>query len=178
MRISAKAVAVAASIAAVAAISFACGMYVVNMHPAGQRQLPREFLHADSAASNESFAMATGLVDQDVEGLFTLDYFSGELQCVVLNRRTGKFNGQFKTNVTADLGVGQNSKYLLATGRVNSPGRQGGNSVVYVMDTTSGNFAAYGVPWRVDLSSRGQPQTGILALIDVGRARNTPIRGQ
>ena len=172
----------AMSIAAIGlVVAIAVASFVIGEHYAESRHtvdLPNQIIRADSAASNDAFAMATGLVDQDVEGLFTLDFFSGELQCVVLNRRTGKFNGLFKANVTADLGIGQNTSYLMTTGRMYTPGQQGGNSIVYVMDTTSGNFAAYGVPWRIELASRGRAQSGALTLVDVGKARNTPIRGQ
>ncbi|MFC1757674.1 hypothetical protein ACFL2H_02765 [Planctomycetota bacterium] len=158
-------------------MSFTAGMYSMRSGSPSTWNLNEKIVRADSATSNESFAMATGPIDQDVDGLITLDFLSGELQCVVLNRRTGKFNGLFKANVSADLGVAQNTKYLMTTGRLNSPG-QGGNSVIYVMDTTSGNFAAYGVPWRSDLASTQNPQSGGLILTDVGRARNAPIRGQ
>lgn len=177
MRMSAKSVAIASSLIAVVAVSFAAGIYTSIDRSTNAWNLNGQIIRADSAVSNDSFAMATGAVDEDVDGVVTLDFLSGELQCAVLNRRTGTFGGLFKANVAADLGVGQNTKYLMTTGRVNMPG-QGGNSVIYVMDTSSGNFAAYGIPWRTDLASARRPQGGALALIDVGKARNAPIRGQ
>lgn len=177
MRFSAKSVALVSSLIAIVAVSFAAGMYSMKSGNQAAWNLNGQVVRADSATGNESFAMATGAVDQDVDGLMTLDFLSGELQCVVLNRRTGKFNGLFKANVSADLGIGQNTKYLMVTGRSNSPG-QGGNSVIYVMDTTTGNFGVYGVPWRTDLASNQSPQSGALILTDVGKARNVPIRGE
>jgi hypothetical protein len=174
---SAKSVAVASSLIAVVAVSFAAGMYAAMHRSTDAWHLNGQIVRADSAVSNDSFAMATGPVDEDVDGVMTLDFLSGELQCAVLNRRTGKFGGLFKANVAADLGVAQNTNYLMTAGRVNMPG-QVGNSVIYVMDTSSGNFAAYGIPWRSDLASARRPQGGALALVDVGKARNAPIRGQ
>lgn len=177
MRISAKSVAIGSSMVAAVTVSFAAGMYAsLNRSPQAWN-LNGKIVRANSAVSNESFAMATGAMDQDVDGLVTLDFLSGELQCAVVNRQTAKFSGLFKANVAADLGVAQNTKYLMTTGRINVPG-QGGDSAIYVMDTSSGNFVAYGVPWRRDLASARRTQAGALLLIDIGKARNAPIRGQ
>ena len=137
-------------------------------------------LHADSAVSGDNFAIATGRIDGDVDGVFTLDFLTGELQCAVLGSRTGKFNGLFKGNVVNDLGVGQNPKYLMVTGRISLPRgvapARVADSVVYILDTSTGNFATYGLPWRPELASAGRNQGGQLVLLDVGKARNAPIR--
>jgi len=45
--------------------------------------VPADRLHAVGAASGESFAVATGAIDQDAEGLFILDYTTGELHDAV-----------------------------------------------------------------------------------------------
>ncbi len=139
-------------------------------------------LQAATATNDDSFAVATGRIDEDVEGFFTLDFLTGELQCVVMNYRIAKLNAVFKTNVLKDLGVDQEKapKYLMATAEVDFP--RGGTiarpaqSVVYVLDTVTGNFAAYGLPWRRELAAAGRPQLGVLQLLDVGRARTAALR--
>jgi hypothetical protein len=139
-------------------------------------------LHASTAAMGESFAMATGSIDSDVEGLFLLDFVTGELQCIVLNYRSGKFNAIFRANVQADLGVdpAKRPKYLMTTGTINFPrgasAARPGNSVVYVMDTASGNFCAYAIPWRRELAATARPQAGGLMLMDVGTVRTGALR--
>ena len=177
MRISAKSVALISCLGTVAVVSFVAGSYWKRPVNQPAWSLNGPVVHADSAVSNGSFAMATCGVDEDVEGLVTLDFLTGELQCVVPNRRTGKVTGLFKTNVTSELGVAQNAQYLMATGRMNTPG-QGANSVIYVMDTTSGKFVSYGIPWRRDLASTQNMQGANLLPLDIGTARNVPIRGQ
>lgn len=140
-------------------------------------------VHAATASTGETFAMATGAIDEDVEGLFVLDFITGELQCAVLNYRTGRFTSVFRRdNVQADLGVdpAKRPKYLMTTGMINFPrgasAARPGNSVVYVMDTSTGAFAAYAIPWRRELASIGRPQASAMILMDVGRARTAAIR--
>ena len=45
------------------------------------QRMPEVVLNATASHSGETFAMATGPIDSDVEGLFVLDYLTGELQC-------------------------------------------------------------------------------------------------
>src|SRR5690554_4145990 len=74
------------------------------------RWIQEKPLRASTAAVGESFAMATGAIDQDVEGLYLLDFLTGDLQCVVLNFRTARFNAVFRTNVLNDLGIDPSKK--------------------------------------------------------------------
>src|SRR5688572_8028363 len=53
-------------------------------------------LKAAASHGGETFAMATGLIDDGVEGLFCLDYLTGDLSCFVVNPRTGAPGGVFK----------------------------------------------------------------------------------
>jgi hypothetical protein len=139
-------------------------------------------LRADTAAVGDSFAMATGPIDSEVEGLYLLDFLTGDLQCVVLNYRTARFNAIFRANVLNDLGVDPAKKpqFLMTTGAVNFPRgaaiARPGNSVVYVLETTTGNFAAYGLPWRRELAATGRAQADALLLLDIGRARTAALR--
>src|SRR5262245_53709809 len=85
-------------------------------------------LKAMAAQSNDNFAIATGVIDDEVEGLFTLDFLTGDLQCYVVNPRTGALGGWFKTNVAKDLppeGGNPKPNYLLVTGTIQVQGSSG-----------------------------------------------------
>lgn len=147
-----------------------------------QGGLPPSLLQAASASQADNFAIATGPIDEDVEGLFVLDFVTGELQCVVLNYRTGRFGGLFRANVMQDLAsdAAKKPKYVMVAGQINFPrgaaAARPGNSVVYVLDTSSGAFGAYGLPWRRELAATGRGQMAPMILLDVGRARTAALR--
>ncbi|MBI1248693.1 hypothetical protein GC197_12740 [bacterium] len=130
----------------------------------------------------ETMCAATGRIDEEMEGLFTLDSLTGDLQCTVLNGRTTKFAGLFRKNILQDLGVEATKKpeFMLLTGGAMFPGQSGNTQpadcVVYVIDSTSGRFAVYGVPWQRTQAARGAPQQGVLILLDTGMARNVMLR--
>ena len=123
-------------------------------------------------ASGDSFSIATGQIDENVEGVFTLDFITGDLMCFVVSVRTGRINGVFRYNVVGDLQVERNKrpKYLLATGQAifvtGGNLRALGNSVVYVADANTGIVGAYGVPWDRPTSVAGMPQNGALVPLD------------
>lgn len=127
-------------------------------------------LHASSATSGDQFAMATGAIDDESEGIFVLDYVTGVLKCAVLNQRTGKFAALFTANVTSELGASKNPKYEMVAGLVNftrgTTPRRPGLSVVYVLDATTGKLIAYSIPWKREAAATGRPQIGELQPID------------
>ena len=145
--------------------------------------LPERVLHTATAASvGDSFALATGAIDEDAEGVFVLDFLTGNLRCAVLNHRTGKFSALFQANVARDLGVTKNGKYQIVTGIVNfnrgASVFQPSLSVVYVLDSNSGNMIAYGIPWRREAATTGQRQFGALVPIDGMKVRTISVREQ
>src|SRR2546423_472901 len=73
--------------------------------PAGMPSLAELKLKASASHGSDTFAIATGYVDEDVEGLYTLDFLTGDLQCFVVNPRNGAMGGWFKTNVASVLSV-------------------------------------------------------------------------
>ena len=156
----------------------------VGLHsqPAPMLQLPETLLHASGSHSGDSFAMATGMFDESVEGVFLLDYLTGDLQCWVLSPQAPAFVAQFKYNVLADLGVEQGKKpnYVMVTGAASF--RRGGalampaGSVVYVADANTGNFAAYGMTFNSTMFKTATPQTGTLRKLGAGKARALAIR--
>src|SRR4051794_23038843 len=61
------------------------------------REIP---LFADAAShGSDGFAMATGNIDEESDGLYTLDYLTGDLACWVFNPRSGNFTALFTANV-------------------------------------------------------------------------------
>ena len=148
--------------------------------PAGWPQgLP---LNASTACTSDSLAIATGQVDEGVEGIFTLDFISGDLQCFVLNPRTGKFVGWFKTNVTKELSVdkGKKPQYLLTTGSWSPVGatsiQRPAGCVAYVADANTRLFAAYCFPWVKGAASTGITQSTPMVTLDGQKARVITLR--
>jgi hypothetical protein len=149
--------------------------------PARDALLSEILVRAATAHGGDTMALATGAVDEQ-EGLFVLDFLTGELQCYILNARgPSVFFAHFRTNVINALGVEQGKKpsYAMVTGDVSflrgaAIARPAG-SVVYVCDTNTGNIAAYGIPWNRTAAAAGRPQQGALILLDVAKARNPDI---
>src|SRR5215470_10630689 len=65
---------------------------------AGIPSLEELKLKAMASHGADNFAIATGPVDEDVEGVFTLDFLTGDLHCFVMNPRGGGLAGAFKYN--------------------------------------------------------------------------------
>jgi hypothetical protein len=140
-------------------------------------------LAASSADSSDSMAMATGPISDESEGVFFLDFNTGDLQCLVYYPRSGRFGAQYYTNVRAQLGnAGKNSKYLMTTGaianRASTGGARPGNSLVYITDVTTGLFAAYAVPWDRNAEATGRTQANPLVLVQSGPIRNYQLNTQ
>lgn len=139
-------------------------------------------LKAYATHGAETFAMATGQIDEESEGLYILDFLTGELNCWVMNPRTGKFGGVFKCSVWADLGTPKtkNTKYVMVTGGA-AFARGGGTarpaaSVLYVADAVTGVVVAYNIPWDRAAFASGRSQSGGFVKLDMGQARNIVIR--
>ena len=140
-------------------------------------------VHASATHGEDNFAIATGLVDDDLEGFFFLDFLTGDLRAATISRRNGKFTGFFEYNVTQDFGVmAQNPKYLMVTGLVDLPRGRGesqiSRSVIYVAEATSGQVFAYALPYSSTLNAAGRPQTGSFYLVDGGPFRTAFVRDQ
>ncbi|QDT03567.1 hypothetical protein K227x_19510 [Rubripirellula lacrimiformis] len=131
-------------------------------------------LHANAAVTSEKFSCATGTISEEADGLFVLDHNSGLLQCSVIYPRLGRFMGLFTVNVGEALGTGgKGGSFLLLTGRADFP-RASNNpvatTVVYVMDTSTGNYASYYVPFNRQAMTAGRTQQGLITLISTGSA--------
>lgn len=153
---------------------------------AGSSSLPAELrLNAMGTHGADTFAICTGPIAEGMEGVFLLDFLTGELQCMVPNARTGALGGLYKHNVYADLKVeaGTNKKpqFLMVTGTAQfrsgavSTTRPAG-CILYVADAQSGNWVAYSLPWDSSIASGGGAQGGKFIPIGAGRARELAIR--
>lgn len=139
---------------------------------------PQTPLHAVATDRIDTFGMATGPLDSDVEAVYFLDFLTGNLRAVVLGKNPGTWTGFFNANVAADLGIDpqKNPKYLIVTGisylrRAGGSRLQPSNSICYVAEVTSGKVAAYSVPWSKSLYAAGQMQSAPLVLVGVTRFR-------
>jgi hypothetical protein len=154
---------------------------VIGLNVAGL--WPQVPVHAVATHGQDTFAIATGPVDDDVEAVYILDYVTGELTGTVISLQNGKFNSKFTYKVDKDLLLPgtKNPRYLMVTGLAHvrrsvqnvTPGR----SIVYVAEVTSGQLAAYVIPWQPAKQSSGTPQVGSFILLQKVPIRTAAIRG-
>ena len=138
-------------------------------------------VQATSTHGANNFAIATGFVDEGVEALYFLDFLTGDLRAVIINRRTAAFDAFFEYNVQKDFGLtSKNPNYLMVTGLVDLPrGRantQLGGSLIYIAEAKSAQVYAYGLPWNSSLYAAGKPQTGGFINMGGGPIRTTFVR--
>jgi hypothetical protein len=137
-------------------------------------------LKASASHGSETFAIATGSIDGEVEGLFCLDYLTGDLTCFVVNPRAVKnFSGLFKTNIVKDMPVekGKKPAYVMVTGGINVRGAPNApQSVVYVADANSGVWACYSFTWNRSAAAAGVTQAQPMVLVNGGKARELTLR--
>ena len=138
-------------------------------------------LHASATHGGDSMAIATGMIDEGVEGVFILDFITGELSCQVLNPRTGSLAGLYKRTVSQDLGVeqGKQPKYLMVTGalrvRQNVSNVKPAESIVYIADANTGHYVAYLLPWNKAAFNQNVTQANEIIPIGKGSARNIEV---
>ena len=139
-------------------------------------KVPPEMLSATATHGSSNLAVCTAQVGDDAEGFFALDFNTGDLRGWVYYPKQGKFGGLFMTNVQLKLGQSKNPEYLLVSGGTFGA-RLGGNvklaqSLIYVVDTKAGTFAAYTAPWNGSMeSSAGVPQWAQMIFMDGGQIR-------
>lgn len=135
-------------------------------------------VQAAAAAVQDSFAVCTAPVGDGMEGLFVLDFDTGDVSGGVLNQNSGNFTVGYRHNVLKDLGFKagkvKHPKFLLVPGTVNFLGGQAGRlgaAVLYVTDVATGVTAAYGVPWTDAAAAAAAGPVSPLVLLDVVRPR-------
>lgn len=162
---------VVATIVATAAAGYFAGQ---NTQPSNGPTVNFPAINATAAISSEKFSMATGVISDRAEGLFVLDHNSGLLQCSVIYPRIGKFLGLFTTNIGEALATGgKGGQYMMMTGLADFPSSNNNpaaSSCIYVLDTATGNYACYGIPFDRVAMNANRPQQGMLVLISTGSA--------
>lgn len=162
-------------------IALATGFWLGARQPTSAQPVELPTLQAASAAATDTMAVATGPVSKDAEGIFFLDFITGDLQCLVYYPRAGAFGAHYYGNVLRHLGGGgKNTKYLMVTGQAittaTSGGARPGASLVYVTDVNGGRFAAFAVPWDRTSESSNRMQSGGLVYVGGGPIRNYQLR--
>jgi hypothetical protein len=159
------------------------GTYMAQQSQAPAIDLEPLRLQADSAARGKSISLATGWIDESVEGIYILDHLTGNLQCWVLSPRTGKISGIYTANVNVGLEADRAGEkdYVMSTGLFNFTGGAAGQkiparSVVYVAEGNSGNVAAFGLQYDKNVIRRGNGvDNGTLELIGKAPARGDEV---
>ena len=179
---------VLASVAIMAAgtlLGFYLGGAGSNQPTANELDMAPIRLAADSAARGKGVSMATGLINEEFEGLFILDHLSGELQCWLLNPRSGQVGGIYRADVAEALGTDATDKgepdYVMTTGRFFINANRTGNmvpadSVLYVADGNTGKVIGYNVRFNKAGLQRGAVQEGTLTVVCTGSVRNVLTR--
>lgn len=147
--------------------------------------LPLTPAHATATDRYDNFALATGPLDEDVEGVFILDFLTGDLKATVLSPQLGRFNAFYQRNIIQDLGIDptKNPRYLMVTGVVNLRRGLGqtarpGACAVYIAELTTGKIAAYAIPWTPQFYNAGVPVQGELIPLDITQFRQAVVREQ
>jgi hypothetical protein len=158
----------------------AVGGYLLGQRPKRLANLSEAVLHATATHGGTNVAVATGQVGDEAEGIFILDYLTGNLQCWVFYPRMQQFGAKFETNITQQLPATKNAEYLLVTGS-SVANQTSGNArpagcVVYVVDPKSGAFAGYTLPWNRSAEMSGQPQRGLMLFVG-GDYFRAPVAG-
>jgi len=138
-------------------------------------------LDASAAVSSDRFSIATGLVSDEAEGFFVLDHSTGILQCRVFSPRSEGFAAAFTANIGESLGAGgKGGSFLMVTGTADmTRGRRGTQlapTLVYVLNTATGNYAAFAIPFDRQAVATGRPQGGVLLPMGIGTAAVIPQR--
>jgi hypothetical protein len=102
-----------------------------------------------------NFAILTSPVSfgQTAQGIFTLDFLTGQLKGAVMNNKTAKFTNFYQRNIAEDFGVDPAAEphYAIVAGSANLPS-QGPNTtaqaVIYVAELSSGQCIAYAFEYR------------------------------
>ena len=121
---------------------------------------PHEPTYATTADRDTQFSMVTipvgasaAGINDPMDGVFILDFLTGQLKGAVLSRQAGSFVSFYMRDLAKDFGVNPeaNPHYCMVTGYAQMP-NQGGISmasgVLYIAELSSGKLAAYAFPWK------------------------------
>ena len=130
--------------------------------------------HADTAIKGDKYSMATTAISEQADGLIVLDHNSGLLQVSVMYPRLAQFGATFQANVAELLNIStKGGDYMMVTGRADFPrssSQPAAATLIYVMDTATGSFGAFGVPFDRSAMNSNRQQSGSLVLVATGSA--------
>lgn len=136
------------TVAMLLALGIAGGLGIAHFRPS-------EPLRADQVDRSSKFALLTTPVafTEATEGIFAIDYLTGQLSGAVMNTKVGRFTNFYFRNIAADFNVDPKTQpsYCVVGGRGTLPGAGGltsATSIIYVGELTSGKVVAYGMPYR------------------------------
>jgi hypothetical protein len=109
---------------------------------------------------------------------------TGELKAAVLNPRTKKFMATYNRKILDDFNKGEaikNPVFMMATGVVDLPQVAAGNltfadSVVYVLELTTGKLACYGFQIPANIKNAKTAYSGEFLGFDLIEIRKTRVR--
>jgi hypothetical protein len=147
----------------------------------GAVSVPRA--QAVATHGSDNFAIATGLIDNQIEALYFLDFLTGDLRATIVNRRSASFSSFFEYNILNDFqGIGDPPRFLMVTGAGDLPqgraGTQIGKSLIYIAEATTGQVAAYVLPYNSTLHASGAPQSGTFIKVASGSFRSAFVRDE
>jgi len=180
-----------ATMACVSIVSLAAAGYFAGLSAVGRADsqadantipfpMPKT-IDAVASDSNEKFSIATGVMSEESEGFFVLDHNSGVVQCNVFYPRVGKFMASFTGNAGELVGAGgKGGSYLMVTGQADmSRGVRPGTlspTLLYVLNTASGNYGVFSIPFDRQALAQGRPQQGLMIPVGTGTAALVPTR--
>ena len=129
----------------------------------------------------EQFGIATGFIDDGLEGVYVLDFMTGQLQALVIHRQLQKFAARYVRNVSGDFGLtlDDNPQYVMVTGNADlrqsaRRGQYATRGVLYVAELESGQICVYTFPYGGDRTQQAEALP--FTLIDRYQFRPANIR--
>lgn len=153
---------------------------------------PNTPLHAVATDRAESYAMATGFVDDGIEAVYYLDFLTGSLRAAVLSNQARGFQAFYETNIHADMAAAMTSSgvqppqkpnYMMVTGitdirRMGAQRAKPGAAALYVAESNTGFVLAYIIPWSSERHSANQLHSDKLIVWAGGQFSSAMIRTQ
>jgi hypothetical protein len=140
--------------------------------------IPDRDSYASASDGTERITLATGFMDNRTEAVFYLDSLTGELKAAVLDPDLGRFMAFYVRNISGDFPRVENPRYAMVTGLADFPGGQNtfARTAIYIAEQTSGQVAAYALPWSTAVANRNAEQAGPFILLDRRQFRLAYIR--
>ena len=139
--------------------------------------------YATTADRDSQFMMVTVPVgnkavgiDDPIDGVFILDFLTGQLKGAVMNRQAMRFTSYYMRNLADDFGVkgDEDPHYCIVSGYSQMPAGNGvtfASGVLFIGELTSGKVAAYSFPFNEAGSGGVVP----LTLLDAFQFK-TPVK--